>query len=176
MGLYLLKKALYERYIDDSNQVAIVPPPGSKYDTVTENVVRDENNAIEAENEDERLARVLKEIANTIMPEIQMEDDFPSRNSDGKLPILDMKVWMDSQDGCILFEHYEKSMACKKIMHAQSAQSASCKKSVHTQEIVRRLLNCSDKLDWNNSVAPVISKYISRMMQAGYPENTGKIH
>ena len=60
-----LEMPLYERYIDDSNQVAIVPPPGSKYDTVTENVVRDENNAIEAENEDERLARVLKEIANT---------------------------------------------------------------------------------------------------------------
>ena len=62
-------------------------------------------------------------------------------------------------------------MSCKKIMHADSALSGSCKKSVHTQEIIRRLLNSSMRLDWKTEVAPVISTYMARMMQANYPQN-----
>ena len=32
---------LYERFIDDSNQVAVTPPPGAKSDAVREKVVID---------------------------------------------------------------------------------------------------------------------------------------
>ena len=46
----------------------------------------------ECENDDERMARVLTEIANGVMECIKMEADMPSKNQDGKLPILDMKV------------------------------------------------------------------------------------
>ena len=69
-----------------------------------------------------------------------------------------------------MFQHIEKPMASRKIMHAKSAQSTTCKNSVHTMEIMRRLLNSSTRLDWKNEVAPVISNYMARMMDAGYPE------
>ena len=36
----------YERYVDDSNQVAIVPPPGTKYDANTKRTFIDENSPI----------------------------------------------------------------------------------------------------------------------------------
>ena len=90
---------MYERYIDDSNQVAVVPPPGSRYDPESKRVIVDEDNRdILAIDDDERLARILTEIANNIMPDIKMEYDVPSRNADYKMPILDMKVWiMDRQ-------------------------------------------------------------------------------
>ena len=64
---------------------------------------------------------MLKDIANDVLPDIQMEEDYPSKNSDGKMPILDMKVWQDSQEGFILFQQYQKPMASKKILHAMSA-------------------------------------------------------
>ena len=32
---------MYERYIDDSNQVAVIPPPGSQYDIVQKKLVID---------------------------------------------------------------------------------------------------------------------------------------
>ena len=35
---------------------------------------------------------VLKEIANSVQVGIEMEDDYPEKNSDRMLPILDMKV------------------------------------------------------------------------------------
>ena len=177
--LKLVKKSgmemlMYDRYIDDSNQAAVVPPPGAQYDRENEKVVIDANFVMQGEMENERLARVLKDIANSVMPGIIMEDDFPSKNSDNKMPILDMKVWAEDKDGFIMFQHYQKPMSCKKIMHAKSALSASCKKSVHTQEIIRRLLNSSLRLDWNREVAPVVSTYMARMMQADYPEKYRK--
>jgi hypothetical protein len=71
---------------------------------------------------------MLKNIAADIMPGIKMEADHLKKNDDKKMAILDMKVWQDIQQGCILLQHFEKPMATKSITHAASAQSASCKK------------------------------------------------
>ena len=161
---------MYERFVDDSNQVAFVPPPGAIYDETQKNVVIDESLVDVDECDDERTARVLVKIANSIMPGIVMEYDVPSRNPDGKMPILDMEVWIDQESGNTLFQHYEKPTASHNIMHAKSAQSISCRNSVHTQEILRRLFNSSPLLDWKTCVAPVLSCYMSRMMHSGYPE------
>ena len=76
---------MYERYVDDSNQVAIVPPPGAQYDSVNKKVIIDEDQTDMVECEDERTARILTEIANSVMPGIVMEIDVPSRNSSRKL-------------------------------------------------------------------------------------------
>ena len=74
------------------------------------------------------------------------------------MPILDMNVWM-TEDGVIMYKHYEKEVSSKKIMHANSAQSASCKKSVHLQEVLRRIMNTSSRLNWNEEVAQVLTDY-----------------
>ena len=80
---------MYERYIDDSNQVAVVPPPGAKYDTITKKMIIDDNlvdTDIEL-SEDERTAKVMTDIANSVMTGIVMVFDVPSRNADKKMPI-----------------------------------------------------------------------------------------
>lgn len=161
---------MYERYIDDSNQVTEVPAPGSKYDVDKKKVVIDESLIDNSEEDDERTARVLTQIANNILPGIVMENDVPSRNTDRKMAILDMKVWIEKEEGNVMFQHFEKPTASKNIMHAHSAQSITCRNSVHTQEIVRRLLNSSPFLDWKTCVAPVLTEYMLRMKQSGYPE------
>ena len=155
--------------MDDSNQLAIIPPPGAKYDAESKKVVINNNNIDETVSDDERTARIYTDIANDVMPGIEMEFDVPSRNSDSKMAIIDMKVWLD-EDRNIMFQHYEKPTASKNIMHAMSAQSVSCRNSVHTQELLRRMLNSSPQLDWKTGVAPVLSEYMLRMMRSGYPE------
>ena len=167
-----IKMKLYERYVDDSNQVAEVPPQGTKLDKESMKIVVDQNqNKVEGDDkeDDERLAEILKEIANSIMPCIQMEADWPSKNEDGKLPILDLKVWTNN-DGNILYTHYEKPMASRSILHTKSAHTESCKRSVHTQEVLRRIMNCSKLLDWKEEIAPVVTEYMYRMKRAGYTE------
>ena len=88
------------------------------------------------------------------------------------MAILDMEAWLEGST--VLYQHYEKPMASKAVLNAQSALSAACKRSVHTMEIVRRILNTSTKLDWSVYVAPVITDYMVRMRQAGYGERYRK--
>ena len=104
---------------------------------------------------------------------IEMESDCPSQNSDNKMPILDMKVW-DDCDNRIVYKHYEKTVSSKQILSARSAQSSACKRSVHVQEMVRRILNTSTRLEWDEYVAPTLSEYMKRMALAGYNENYRK--
>ena len=100
--------------------------------------------------------------------EIRLSEKFPSNHDAGKMAILDMNVWMD-RSKYIVYQHYQKQ-----ILHAQSGQSGACKRSVHIQEIVRRLLNTSRRLDWEESVAPVLSQYMKRMQLAGYDQKYRK--
>ena len=80
-----------------------------------------------------------------------------------------MKVWTNQQ-GFLLYQHYEKEVSSKLILNAQSAQSSSCKRSVHVQEVLRRILNCSARLNWREQVAPFLTDYMTRMKAAGYAE------
>ena len=89
------------------------------------------------------------------------------------MAVLDLKVWMD-QEGNILFQHYQKPMASKKAIQAKSAHSISCKKSTHVQELVRRMLNTSCRLDWNDYTVPILTEYMRRMREAGYSQNYRK--
>ena len=65
-------------------------------------------------------------------------------------------------------------MASKLVISARSAHANQCKRSVHVNEIVRRMMNTSRKLDWDTFCAPVISEYMLRMKRAGYGENYRK--
>ena len=100
---------------------------------------------------------------------IIMEDDLPSRYPDSKLPILDMKVWLD-KGGNARYTHYEKPTASKQIISIRLAQSGSCKRSVHVNELVRRMLNISPSLSWAEYTTPVLEDYMRRMARAGYRE------
>ena len=164
-----VKMRLHERYVDDSNQGAEVPPPGSKYDKERRNVIQDENEIALRDNEGpgERLARILKEIAIEVQDGIVMEEDYPEKNKDNQIAILDMKAWINIEN-FIVYQHYIKPITSRQVISVQLAQSSSCKKSVHTREMIRRIVNTSTRLDWCTHVAPVLTDYMGRMMQAGY--------
>ena len=63
-----MKMLMYERYVDDSNQVAVVPPKGTRYDQERGTlVVKSSHEAADGERGDEeRLAVILKDIADSV--------------------------------------------------------------------------------------------------------------
>ena len=79
-----IRMEMYERYVDDSNQIAIVPPVGSRYDPITQKIVKDNFLVEQNETEETRLARVLKTIANSVQDGIVMEEDSPERNQNSQ--------------------------------------------------------------------------------------------
>ena len=61
------------------------------------------------ENIEKHTMDVLTKIANSIDPEIQMEPDSPSKYSNGRMPVLDLSVWMEN--GILRHSFYKKPMA-----------------------------------------------------------------
>ena len=165
-----LEIEMYERFVDDSNLTSELIEPGWRYDHVTGKVifnaewVEDDSNM----EDDRRTASVVREVANTVHPMIQMEEDIPSNHADSKIPILDLKCWIGA-DGQIWFHHYEKPMASKLVLPARSALPMSQKRNIHINECVRRLRNCKPEMEWERK-KECVQDYVVRLYHAGYTE------
>ena len=75
---------MYERYVDDSNQLAESAQHNTVYNIQTGKLVRD-NNLGMVETVEERTVRSLLGIANSIQIEIIMEADYPGKNLGNKV-------------------------------------------------------------------------------------------
>ena len=51
------------------------------------------------ESPEERKARVLSSMANSINLNIQTTTDLPRRNSNGNMPVLDLQIWVKDVEG-----------------------------------------------------------------------------
>ena len=128
---------------------------------------------------DQRTMLLIKELGDDIHSSIQLEVDYPSKHRDQKLPILDLKVWLETREkeiesqvvdvSVIMYEFYSKEMASKPVINARSALSWSTKRTVLTQEVLRVLLNCSKLLPWE-SVVENVNEMVLRMQYSGYSE------
>ena len=61
------------------------------------------------------------DIANSVFPGITMEFDVPSINTNEKMPILGMEVWIEKEEGNTMFQNYQKPNESQSIMHSNSA-------------------------------------------------------
>jgi len=128
---------------------------------------------------DQRTMPLIKQIGDDIHLLIQLEVDYPSKHRDQKLPILDLKVWLETREkeienqvvnvSVIMYEFYSKEMASKAVINARSALSWSTKRTVLTQEVLRVLLNRSKLLPWERVVENV-NEMVLRMQYSGYSE------
>ena len=97
---------MLKRYVDDKNLVANALPPGTRY--VNGRLILEDPADMTAA--DERTMKVIQNIGNDIHPSIQLEIDYPSRNTDCKMPVLDLKLWLEERAGSstIMHEHYDE--------------------------------------------------------------------
>ena len=103
--------------------------------------------------DDERTMKFLQTVANSIHPSIRMTIDYPTKYAEGKVPMLDVKMWITKirDKWKVLYEHYEEwlqGMATKAVIHATSAIPFKMKRTVLTQEMLQILLHCSRSMTW----------------------------
>ena len=105
------------------------------------------------EEDDVRMMREVVAMANTLEKDIQLTMDVPSTNSDGKLPVLDLKMWVEEREGEkgeryaeIMHEYYEKEMVSKRVIGKDSALSEKVKCTTLAQEVIRMLRNTSESI------------------------------
>ena len=105
------------------------PRLGLRFDgnkLVENQTAADEDRGLEA---DERAMRLFQSVANSIHPSIEMEIDCPSRHQDCKLPILDLKVWIERKErdrqpqieNRVLQEFCSKEFSSMSVVNARSA-------------------------------------------------------
>ena len=137
---------LYKRYVDDINIVLKTK---------------------ESDDEKETLEKV-KRIGDKIHSSIQLEADYPAKYEDKKVPILDLKVWVN-EDNKVVHEYYMKPVASKAVIDNRSAMPLRDKRTVITQEILRIILRCSPLLPCD-SVRAHMEQYMLRLQFFGYSE------
>ena len=146
-------------------------------------VIQDEHVAeLEQDVEaDRRCMLLVQSIGNSIShSSIELEVDYPSRHGDGKLPIFDLKVWVEKKNravdsalerevNVVLHEFYYKDVSSRSVVNARSALPWNCKRTILTQEVFRILLNCSRELPWETVVAHV-NHMMLRLQYSGYDQ------
>ena len=164
-----IEQMLHKCYVDDINFGIKATKIGIRY--VNGEIQEDEAAKTEDElmKDDERTMNLVKTIGNSIHPSIQLEIDYPSKNEDKKMPLLDIKVWVEEIDGrrVIMHEYYSKEVSSRMMVHASSAMSMKTKRVIITQEILRVLLNCSKLLSWEITTKH-INEMLKRVQYSGY--------
>ena len=112
-------------------------------------------------------ARVISDVANQIEDDIVMTFDAPSMNEDGRMPVLDLKVWM-TEDFHVKFKFYEKDMASKVTILKDSALTWTCKKVILAGEVSRRMFNTSPDLVADGRAEDDIDRFMYKLMNSGY--------
>ena len=111
-----LKLFLSWWYVDDNTVVSSRIPRGWRYN----NILQRMEWTLEWEQEDQSLApdcvtaKVMASIMSSIDEDIQLTWDSPGNNSNNRMPVLDLLVWLERDtDGVnnIRFSFYEKPMA-----------------------------------------------------------------
>ena len=88
----------------------------------------------------------IQQKANQIDESIQVTYDCSECYNDGKLPVLDVKVWIRlNKEGeyKILNSHYVKDVASRLLIHSRSANDPRMKINVCVNEAVLIVKNCS---------------------------------
>ena len=103
---------------------------------------------------------------------IKLTADYPSNHVTGRVPILDMEVWISrDEEGVskIRWSFYEKKMKNRFVMMRESAVGMEAKRRTLVQEVVRRMRNCDRDIELEEMGA-ILDKFCQKMRDSGYEQ------
>ena len=156
--------------MDDVTEGLVELDPGVRFDPEKFKMVKHEE-LVESDKNvkgDKRTMDELKKIANTVYKCVQFTDDYPSNHPSGRMPVLDLQMFV-SEKGQIMFEFFQKPMACKFVIPYKSAHSKKMKLAVMVEEGLRRLRNHSRGMDWEVK-RKVMEEWSRKLRRSGYPQ------
>ena len=164
-------KIVYELikiYVDDLNGIFHTIAPGLEYKEgkLTFNPEKAEDDMDEPD--DIRTMKVIQQIANSIEDMIEMTIDVPTNHDDGKVPMLDVKAWINN-DNNVFYEFYEKPTKNRLVISKTSAMPVKKKIQILSQEVFRRLHNTKHESKWNQKV-DILDKFMCELKASGYSQ------
>ena len=148
---------LNQRYVDNDDLVQPAIPKGyrlsrGKIAYKKEWLKEDEDKGLP---DDERTMNTMVDLANTINANIVMTGDCPSKHESGRVPMLDLAIFMEDQDHDVntsigrfkvaveqvSYGFYKKPMASKLILRSSTALPEKMKHENASNELIRRINN-----------------------------------
>ena len=90
---------LYLLYVDNTNMILKAVKPGTRFINNKLSILHE---AV-AEDHETPPAKLMKNIVNSIITMLVMEEDFSTNHPTGRLPVLDLEVWVE--DDIIRHQH-----------------------------------------------------------------------
>ena len=89
----------------------------------------------EAVPPEKRTVQILEKVASYIHLSIRLPIDYSSRHAEGKVPTLDVKMWIEEvgDERKVVYQHYEREMTSKAVIHAKSTVSTQTERTVLSQ-------------------------------------------
>ena len=149
---------LYQRYVDDINLMTNIPSEINL-------------NGGTPDEKEKNTASLIKRVGDTIHKSIVLETDCPSNHPDKKLPILDLKVWLQESNGRhkIMHEFYQKEVSSVATINARSTLPWKSKRTILVQDTLRILKNCHKDLPWEET-ANHLTRMSMRLQYSGYDQ------
>merc|ERR1711952_87929 len=172
-----IKKYMDGLFVDDGRFLVSSLPHGMRWSTRGKEFIFNEDWKKEdeesADNSTVRTSRELCKAMNSIYSNIQWtvetEQDFPSH----RIPSLDVELFMvDNGDGKrkkVNFSFFEKSVKNPLTIMMNSAMSMKTKIQILSNDLVRRMLNCSESIPQEER-DQIVNNYIDRLDRSGYNE------
>ena len=167
---------MYLRYVDDTNKAVIPPPLGTRFIDGELQVVPDLIDRDASLPRDKVVGELLRTMANSLSPMLQFEEDVASNYEDNRLPILDLKVWVEKSAQAVAIRHtfYMKPMASKMTLLAKTAFPRSQIRAIMVQEVLRRLRNCDPEASWGERGGHLTS-FAASMRASGHSEHFRRV-
>ena len=151
---------LYKRYVDD---IVIA----------VKKIIEESR---QDEEDDESTIEKIRKIGESIHQSIKLTKETPSEHEDKKLPVLDLKTWVEKveiegeEKHQILHQFYMKEVSSKAVIHRNAALSIKNKRTILTQECIRVIRNCHNLIG-EQKRAEHLTYYMKRLQVAGYDKS-----
>ena len=163
-------------YVDDTDTITKRLPVGARFDVEhLKIVVQDETDQVNSEEDvphDAKLSKIYQTLADSIYKDLKFTTDYPSKNENGRIPILDTEMCIEDHEerSVVRYTFYEKKMVPNKVIEEDSAMPWQMKKSILISEGLRRMLRCSKDCPYEEKKEH-LRKFSWKMMNSGYAKN-----
>ena len=169
-----LKLHDYFRYVDDVRNCLQVLMEGWKWNGM-EFEFRDEWMTEDLNSEVSDLRRTSIEVSkamSSLVSYLVFEYEDAEMFKSNKLPTLDTSLWWDGSK--ILHEFYEKPTVSNRVLQKDTALSINSIYASLNQDVVRRLLLCSQELAMSDKQA-ILSAFAQKLLNSGFSLASTKI-
>ena len=85
----------------------------------------------------------------------------------GRLPTLDLEIWIEEVTNKIMFTFYEKPMVARTVLMKRSAMPENTRMATLNQEMIRRMVNTSEMVG-EEERCEIVDKYATKLVNSEY--------